>query len=198
VLARQVQELDADLLVVASRGSHTLRDMALGTTAQKLMRTSPRPILVVKRPPTAAYGTVLAPTDFSAPSRAAIRATAALLPESVLHLAHAYELPFDGILRADISTEARRHYIDQSRRRLQAELQSMADALGIAASRRVLHVEHGYPATRIEQWVDATRADLVAVAAYGKSGFERAFLGSVSVRTLGQAACDVLLLRGFD
>lgn len=197
-LARQTTELEADLLVVADRGSHSLRDVTLGTTAQKLLRTSPRPVLVVKRAPVSAYAAVLAPTDFSEPSRAAIRAAAALFPQSVLHLAHAYELPFDGVLRADIEPATRRYYDEQARRRLGADLFALADELGIAASRRVLHVEHGYPATCIEQWIATTRADLVVLAAHGKSALERAFLGSVSLHTLGNAPCDVLLLRGIE
>jgi nucleotide-binding universal stress UspA family protein len=197
-LAQLAQSPPADLLVVADRGGHSLHDLVLGTTAQKLLRISPCPVLVVKRAPAAPYQRVLAPTDFSDASRAALRATAALLPQAALHIAHAFELPFDGIVRADISAAARQHYLDEAQRRLRADLHALADAAGIAALRRQLHVEHGYPATCIERWVDGLNADLVAVAAFGKSGLEHLFLGSVSLHTVSNAACDVLLLRGIE
>ena len=97
-LVRIVKELQADLLVCGARGESVVRHLLLGTTAQQLLRHSPCPLLVVKRDAALSYRTVLAPTDFSGPSRAALHATAALLPRSVLHIAHAFELPFDGML----------------------------------------------------------------------------------------------------
>lgn len=197
-LASLAETLDADLIVVADRGGNSLREWMLGTTAQQLLRHSPCPLLVVKRDAALSYRTVLAPTDFSGPSRAALHATAALLPRSVLHLAHAFELPFDGMLRADVSADAKRHYLDQAQRQLMRQLHDLADQLGIGAARRVLHVEHGYPATCIERWIDALHADLVVVAAYGKSGLEHALLGSVSLHTVANAGCDALLMRGIE
>ncbi|MBL8340263.1 MAG: universal stress protein [Rubrivivax sp.] len=197
-LARLAAEPPADLLVVGDRGGHSLRELVLGTTAQKLLRTSPCPVLVVKRAAELGYANVLVPTDFSEPSRAALRATAALLPHAVLHLAHAFELPFDGIVRADVSEATRRHYLQQAERNLRAELHVLADQLGLSAARRVLHVAHGYPATCIERWAEQMRVDLVALAAFGKSGLERAFLGSVSLHAVAHAGCDVLLLRGIE
>lgn len=195
-LAQIAQALAADLIVVGDRGGHSLHELVLGTTAQKLLRTSPCPVLVVKRAGTQPYRRVLAPTDFSEPSRAALRATAALLPRARLHLAHAFELPFDGIVRADISQSARHHYRTEAQRALRRQLHELADALGIAPTQRELHVEHGYPGTWIERWIESVDADLVVVAAFGKSGLERAFLGSVSLHAVSHAACDVLLLRG--
>lgn len=197
-LADRAEALDADLLVVADRGGNSLRQWVLGTTAQKLLRQSPCPVLVVKRDAARAYQTVLAPTDFSGPSRAALHAAATLLPKATLHIAHAFELPFDGMLRADIGPAAKRHYLDQAQRQLKRQLHDLVDQLGIAAARRALHVEHGYPATCIERWAAALRADLVVVAAYGKSGLERALLGSVSLHTAANASCDVLLMRGIE
>jgi nucleotide-binding universal stress UspA family protein len=197
-LAKLAMQHEADLLVVADRGMHGLHDLVLGTTAQQLLRTSPCPLLVVKRPAAAPYGCALAPTDFSSPSREALRATASLLPHAKLYLAHAFELPFDGILRADISPAARRHYVTEAQRRLQRDLHTLADDLCIEPARRVVHVEHGYPGTCIERWAEALQADLVAVAAFGKSAIEQAFVGSVSLHTVSNSPCDVLLLRGLD
>ena len=134
-LASLAETLDADLLVLADRGGNSLREWMLGTTAQQLLRHSPCPLLVVKRDAALSYRTVLAPTDFSGPSRAALHATAALLPRSVLHIAHAFELPFDGMLRADVSADAKRHYLTQAQRQLTGQLHDLADQLGIAARR---------------------------------------------------------------
>ncbi len=197
-LARLAQSLAADLLVVADRGAHSLHDLVLGTTAQHLLRSSPCPVLVVKRAAAAPYRRVLAPTDFSELSRRAVRATAALLPQAQLHLAHAFELPFDGIVRAGVSASARQHYRREAQRRLREDLRALAGEVGVPAPHSALHVEHGYPGACIERWIGALDIDLVSVAAGGKSGVERMVLGSVSLHTVSHAACDVLLLRGIE
>lgn len=196
-LARAAHEGGFDLIVLGAHGAHPVRSVLLGTTAQRLLRVAACPVLVVKRAPPFEYSTVLAPTDFSAPSRAALRATAALLPQATLHVAHAFELPYDGLARfAAIEDAALQRYHAAAADRLRLELAAFADGAGTAAGRRALHVAHGYAPTCIERWIEAIGADLVAIAAHGKSELDATFLGSVSLHTVTAAPCDVLVLRG--
>ena len=196
-LARAAAATGADLVVMGAHGAHPVRDLVVGTTAQKLLRISPCPVLVVKRKPPFPYRTVLAPTDFSAPSRQALQACLALLPQATVHVAHAFELPYDGLARyagVDATTLARYHRDAQAR--LHETLLAFADDAGAPAARRVLHVNHGYAPACIARWIETINADLVAIAAHGKSELEATFLGSVSLHTVLGAPCDVLLLRG--
>lgn len=196
-IARLAVASGADLVVVGAHGAHPIRQLVAGTTSQKLLRVSPCPVLLVKRAPPFDYRTVLAPTDFSPASAAALRATAAVLPAATLHVAHAFELPYDGLMRyASVDAGTMAHYRDAAAERLHADLLAFADDAGIALDRRVLNVEHGYPPTRIDRWIETIGADLVAIAAHGKSELEAIFLGSVSLHAVLAAPCDVPLLRG--
>jgi nucleotide-binding universal stress UspA family protein len=196
-LAHAAERASADLLVIGAHGAHPVRDLVVGTTAQKLLRISPCPVLVVKRKPTAEYRTILAPTDFSPPSRAALQTCLDLLPQATVHVAHAFELPYDGLARyASVDPDTLAHYQREARTRLHETLRHFADEVGVAPGRRVLHVAHGYAPKCIEQWVETTGADLLVIAAHGKSELEATFLGSVSLHTIMAAHCDVLLLRG--
>ena len=67
-LVRIVKELQADLLVCGARGESVVRHLLLGTTAQRILRTTPCPVLVVKQTPHETYRRVLVPVDFSAHS----------------------------------------------------------------------------------------------------------------------------------
>lgn len=186
----------ADLLVVGGHGAHPQPSPCVGATAQKLLRLAPSPVLIVKRDPVHEYRTLLLPTDFSAPARAALVATAAWWPHARLHLAHAFELPADGYLRhADIDVTAVAAVQAAARARLLGELAAWADGAGVDLARRRLHVEHGYAPERIDRWARTLHADLVAIAAHGRAELERALLGSVSLHTALAAPCDVLLLR---
>lgn len=188
---------DFDLLAIGARGADAVAHAALGTTAQRLVRASPCPALIVRRAPQAPYRRVLAPTDFSAPARAALLAVAQWLPQAQLHIAHAFELPYDGLMRyAAVDEAAVAHYHEAAYKRLYEDLTAWADEAGIAAGRRALHVEHGHPTRLIERWIRALGIDLVAIAAHGKSELEATFLGSVSLHTVFAARCDVWLARG--
>jgi len=196
-LARIAADTGADLLVVGAKGEHPVRSLMLGTTSQKLLRVANCPVLVVKLGPAVDYASVLAPTDFSAPARCALEATAALLPQAHLHVAHAFELPYDGLMRfAGVDEAAVAQYHAAAHERLMQQLVEWTAAAAVPTSRRTLHVEHGHAPTRIEDWVKTTRADLVVIAAHGKSELESTLLGSVSLRTVLTARCDVLLFRG--
>lgn len=198
---RPAQELvrraaGADLLVVGGRGAHSLPQPWVGTTAQKLLRLAPGPVLLVKGEPEHEYRTILLPTDFSAPAQAALAATAALWPQARLHLAHAFELPAYGVLRhVGVDAGAIAAQVGAAQARLLAELAAWADRAGVHLARRRLHVEHGYAPARIDRWARTLHADLVAIAAHGRSELERTLLGSVSLHTALAAPCDVLLLR---
>lgn len=129
-LVRVAADLQADLLVVGAHGEHPVRDL-LGTTAQKLLRLAPCPVLVVNRPPPFDYARVLAPTDFSPPAHAALRACAALLPQARLTIAHAFELPYDGLMRyATVDDVTMAHYRTVARERLYLDLAAWAEVAG--------------------------------------------------------------------
>jgi nucleotide-binding universal stress UspA family protein len=199
VLAQVAADAQADLLVVGAQGMSAMRsarDILVGTTAQQLLRVAPCPVLVVKGAGSAPYGRVLAPSDYSTPARGAVRVAAAWFPTATLHVAHAFELPYDGMLRhasIDRETIARLHATE--RERLMRRLVAWADASGVPPERRVLHVEHGYAPKRIEDWIESTGAGLLVIASHGKSELEATVLGSVTLHVVLSASCDVLLLH---
>jgi nucleotide-binding universal stress UspA family protein len=114
----------------------------------------------------------------------------------MLYVAHAFELPYDGLARyAGVDAAVLAGQRRSAQARLQQTLAEFVDEAGVAPGRRALHVKHGYASTCIEQWIGAIDADLVVIAAHGKSELEATFLGSVSLHTVLSATCDVLLFR---
>lgn len=195
-IAAAAREFGADLLVIGAHGAHPVRDLVMGSTAQKLLRIAPCPLLVVKRPPPFDYRTVLLPTDFSAPAAQAAEAARALLPEALFHLVHAFELPYDGLMRyAGVDDATAQTYRTAAQGALTARLSDLAAAFGAPPGRAAVHVRHGYAPARIDEWIVELAADLVAIAAHGKSELEATFLGSVSAHVVQTAPCDVLLMR---
>jgi nucleotide-binding universal stress UspA family protein len=67
-LLRQIDErVDAsaaDVLVLGARGAGFMRHLLLGSTAERMLRRTSRPMLVVERPPQGPYRRLLVAVDF--------------------------------------------------------------------------------------------------------------------------------------
>jgi nucleotide-binding universal stress UspA family protein len=195
-IAAAAVEFSADLLVIGAHGEHPVRDLLMGSTAQHLLRIAPCPLLIVKRPPPFEYASALLPTDFSAPAARAARVARALLPEAHFHFVHAFELPYDGLMRyAGVDEATVQAYRTAAHAALTARLADVAAAFG-APARASAQVRHGYAPARIDEWIVELAVDVVALAAHGKSALEAAFIGSVSAHVVQSDPCDVLLVRG--
>ena len=85
-IVRLAREIDADLIVLATRGHSGLKRLLLGSTAERVVRSAPCPVLVVRKRKQRAKAsresfairTILVPTDFSQCSLAGTEYTAFL------------------------------------------------------------------------------------------------------------------------
>lgn len=90
-IIRRARQEAADLILVGAHGAQFIKDLLVGTTMEKIVRKGDRPVLAVKRPVRAPYHRVLVATDFSDPSRQALRLGLRLAPGAKIYLLHAYQ-----------------------------------------------------------------------------------------------------------
>ncbi|MDB5898526.1 MAG: bifunctional protein : transcriptional regulator, AraC family [Ramlibacter sp.] len=196
---RPLQELNAaaasaDLLVLGDRGGHLLRAAAIGTTADRLLRTATRPLLVVKTAPTASYRRVLVLVDFSPASDAAVQAALRVAPRATIRLLHAVDLPFEGKLRiAGVGQQEIEDYRRQYRQRAMEQFRLLL-ARGETGDRVTIAVEEGDVRLQFVRAVEEWQPDLVAIGKQGQDLLSDLFLGSVTRIVLAEAPCDVLVV----
>lgn len=190
----------ADLIVAGTRGRTGWKRALLGSTAARLLREAPCPVLTVHRQDTGhprPVRTVLVPTDFSEDAALAADAAARFLgatgtgPQRLV-LLHAYRVPIEAMhLPAQVLMEAIRTTADAARNSL--------DALATKLQRPGLTVEpmarQGYPPDVIIEQAAVAGADLIAMGTHGRSGLGRMLLGSTAERVLATAPCPVLTVR---
>ncbi len=187
------QALAADLLAVGARGSHALRELALGTLADRLSRCAERPLLVVRNEPAADYAQVLVPVDFSESSRQAVRAAQRFAPGATLHLFHAFELPEEGkLLTAGVSDEAIAAHRARARDEAQAAMDALQAELGSAGVTTTLC--QGDIRMLMLEAARERGCDLIALGKQGQSRLGDLFLGSVTAWALEHAHADVLVV----
>jgi nucleotide-binding universal stress UspA family protein len=193
-ISAQADILDACLLILGARGAGFMRHWLLGATAERLLRKTRRPILVVKQPPHEAYRSVLVPVDFSPWSLDAIRLAQAVAPQAELILLHACELPFEGKLRfAGVDDDIIQRHRATARQAALEQLQKTAAQAGCEPARCRVVVVHGDAPTHILEQEEEQGADLIVLGKHGIGMTEELLLGSVTQHVLAQARSDVLV-----
>lgn len=185
----------ADLLVLGVRGSSMLRHMVLGSTAERLVGSFSRPLLVVKRAPAADYRCILVPVDFSPASLEAVQLAHALAPGARIVLLHAYEAPFEGqLLVAGVEDRYLQDYRSSARSEAQHRMTDLCGQSGVPADRITEVLAHGAATLRILEQEQERDCDLIVIGRQGQSRVDDLLLGSVSRRVLVEAEADVLVL----
>ena len=194
-ISDQADRLGANLVVVGSRGAGFMRHWLLGATAERLLRITRHPILVVKVAPHQAYGRVLVPVDFSAWSLRAIELARCISPQAQILLLHACELPFEGKMRfAGVEEDVIRQHRETIHREAMARLHEIATDAGLADAQWRPLVAFGNPPDYILEQEEEQGADLIVMGKHGMGMTEELLLGSVTKHVLGQAHSDVLVV----
>lgn len=185
---------EAGLLALGVQGLHPVRELVLGSTADRILRSAREPVLVVKQPPAGPYRQLLVLLDLSEASEAALRVALQLAPDAAVRLLHAFEVPYEGQLRLAgvsageieaIRAEARRQSTDG----IDAVLARTGERQRITAS-----VEAGDVRIELRRALEDLRPDLVVAAKHSRSAVSDLFLGSVTRVVLAEAHCDVLVV----
>lgn len=113
VITRVAREISAGLIVIRPGKKQSLKEKVLRSTADRVIRTSSAPVLVVKRQPVKPYMQVAVAVDFSPQSAAAAKEACKLAPEGRITLVHVDDIPLtveQVMLRAGTSQAAMEEY----------------------------------------------------------------------------------------
>lgn len=193
-IVRHAESIDAGMVVLGAHGGSFVRELFLGSTAEKVLRKHSRPVLVVKREPQGPYQRVLVPVDFSEASRLALALALRIAPHAYITVLHAFEVPFEGQMHyAGVSAETILSYRATAREQANQAMRQFISAAGAPASMDPPIVAFGYTPTVIREKADALESDLIVMGKHGQSGWEEMLLGSVTKHVILDAACDVLV-----
>lgn len=186
--------LDARLIVLGARGAGFVRRAMIGGSAERLVRRSARPVLVVRQTPHEAYQRVLVAVDFSEVSAQLLAIARWIAPQAHLVLTTVFEVPFEGRLRLAGVAEAKiDRYREQARQEARRSLMALADRAGLPPQCWQACIVEGDPSFRLLELEQEQDCDLVVVGKHSRSGATDMLLGSVTHRVLADGAVDVLI-----
>lgn len=198
-VTRAAAQADADLVALGARGSGFLRHMMLGSTAERLLRKSTRPMLVVKQRAHEAYRRVLVAVDFSAWSLPLVELALRVAPRAHVVLLSAYEVPFEGKLRfASVSDDQINTYRERARQFAEDRLHALAARAGLAPADWTPCLPRGDASLAIIENELERACDLIVVGKHGQNVAEELLLGSVTTHVLAESAGDVLVSTATD
>lgn len=194
-IVAEVEGRDDPLLVMTSHGRVGLKRLFLGSVAFRVVHQVTSPMLVVRAQDEAVVAPqlqrVLIPLDGSVFSEYALRyALDAIGPgPQKIHLVHvvkrATAYPAVTLLEA----------VESAEEWALTYLAGVARELEDQGHDVVWSVRQGFESDEISSIADAWGADLIAMATHGRSGFRRAFFGSVAEHVVNQSRIPVLLVR---
>jgi nucleotide-binding universal stress UspA family protein len=184
-----------DLVVAGARGEAVLLDFPLGRTSVRLVRESPQPILIVKRPPDGPYRRVLVAVDFSAPSSLAAALGVQIAPSAEFELVHVFRVDLEPTLRRiGLAEDKLEAYRLEAHEKATAAVAQLAGDLGLPSTRLRSTIVRGYPPRVILERAAQGRAQLIVMGKRAAGIVERSLVGSVALKVLEMAECDVLVV----
>lgn len=188
-------ELEADLIVMGPHRRETLKDMFVGTTVDRVIRKSRRPVLMANGVPTGSYSNVLIATDMSPGAARAIAATKTLglLQGTRVGVLHAFSAPsYRLMVRASVTSSELKDYIESERIDAGRELGIWLRQVGLKPDFEMLELPELSTANLINECARLKKAELIVIGTKGSSGLEKVLLGSVAEDVLRRARVDVL------
>ena len=205
-ISQAASECGADLLVLGSHGRSGLTDLALGSTAERVVRSAPCPVFMVRetpqyrvsagdqpRTPNPDVRHILAPVDFSNCALEALDYATQLAAQlhSDLTILHVMEPVYYDL---ELGTG---QIMEEPAKRREAE-ERLIDLAGKLVSSGLdirTHVRGGVASDAIVAAAYHIPTDLIVMGTHGRRGLSRCSSGSVAEAVLRQAPCPVVTLR---
>jgi universal stress protein E len=206
-IVRQVVESNHDLLVIGTHDPHGLRRLLLGSTARRLLRACPCPVLVSKPGGPPPPHNILVASDLSPLSDVAVRVGVGLgqLAHAHTHLLDVVEYPLDRLWAPYPGDPAGRQYHRRIRDQADAALHAQLDRSGGVGSvpgvpgdpAITIHVADGdgIPDHAIVRFIEEHRIDLLVLGTAARRGLAALVQGNVAERLLPTVPCSILVVK---
>lgn len=188
---------DADLVVMGAHRRRILKDVFVGTTLERVMRTGRCPVLMVNAVTSAPYESVLLAIDASEASARAVGAAKSLGFLDGVHVLviSAFEPAYKGMLGwAGVRDSTITEYSEAWANETRSEVKKLLRQAGLLDGVMQVLAQDGPPFMVIKQAVARFTPELLVIGTHGRTGIKRALLGSVAEQVINQLECDVLVV----
>lgn len=191
------QKTAADIIVIGAHRRQILRDIFVGTTVERVIRTTQTPVLMAHSESKISCGRSLAAVDFSDCSHHAVKIahTLGLLSQTRVVFLHVFDAMAKGMMYyANVDKDKIVGYVADVALRTHRDMQEFLVSHDLRGIDHSVILKEGSPAKAISDAADDIRPDFIIIGTHGRSGMAKAFLGSVAEEVLQRARHDVLVV----
>ena len=195
-IAEAAREWNPDLIVMAAPKRRRL-DLLIGTTAERVIRATQRPVLIVTSAGQQPYDNVVLATDLSSTSVHVARTVTGMgmLANAYAWIVHAFEPAYQGMIATTAWTEDQAlEHKRQWREALSRELLRELDQTGVDLSRVQVSAEEARPLDAIRRTIERVEPQLLVIGASRWFMLKRILFGSVADQVLRTIDCDILAI----
>jgi nucleotide-binding universal stress UspA family protein len=203
-LVREVERGDYDLLIVSAPRNGIVNSTL--STASRLVRDCPRPVLLVRRPRQRRRPRILVGVDVHVLRDRKVDALNALLLDSALWFAqqiggavqvlHAWESYGEGPMRwAGIPPAAIARYHAAGQKEAYDEMRKMIAPFSDRIAPSGVHLRVGDPRNVIPAFAADKRVDLLVIGPVARSGIAGRIIGNTAEVLLARLPCSMLVIR---
>lgn len=186
------RHIGASAIVVAAHREGIMHAMVFGSTALRILRHAPCPVVVVARDSSVTeYQTAVVAVDIDPAAERVLATTRDLLPQAELNLLHVYRLHEEGQLRLRGMSE---DDLVPLREHVRAEAERGMASLQATVPLAKINLEYGFPGSAILSFVLSQRSNILVISQHRGSQLEERTLGSVTQFLLYNCPCDLVLV----
>jgi nucleotide-binding universal stress UspA family protein len=193
-ISRTAHELGADLVLLGPHRRQILRDLFLGTTAERTIKISAQPVLMANGVPAGRYRNVSVAMDFSDCSALAAQTAKrlGLFDQTQINAVHVIEDMSGPIFRSSMPMHEHTARLMLEEEQIRKNLAALLRKIGIGALQHVVRPREQSTPLAIRDWAEKLETDLLVVGTHGRSGIKKWMLGSVAEGVLARSTIDVL------
>ena len=186
-IIRLVMKDGHDLVVKSAKGQHSQQTGFFGTTATRLIRKCPCPVLILKSDCPRHCGRVVAavkpaPDDETHAQLNAriIRAARKLTSTGEPHVISVWNIYGESILRDHMQEAEFQELEERTEKHAARNLEQLLEPFGMSAEADNIHLMRGEPGHCIPQFVEQQEADLLVLGSVGRTGVAGLLIGNTA------------------
>lgn len=190
-------DLNPNLILLGSGENRKTEKFQLGTTTERIIQQSEKPIFVVKEETSLNVQQILCPVDFSTTSKRALTNAITLAHrfKAELTILSVCELQGPNWFKSEEDSEKENEDRCAAYKVRFDEFLQQFNLAGLSWSKEM---RKGDPAEEILNSISSKMADLLVMGTAGRTGLSRFLIGSVTKKVIREVPCSFLVLHSED
>lgn len=189
--------VNANMIMVGSGENKAKEKFKLGTTTERIIQNSEKPVLVIKEGDAFEINTILCPVDFSDPSHRALKNAIIIARRFEAHLIILSVSEIAGSSWFSSKEDLERENEERFKNHM-SEFNQFLTKFNLEDLNWSKLEVSGNPAEEILNTISSKEVDLLIMGTAGRTGLNRFVVGSVTEKVIREVPCSFLTLKSKD